>query len=323
MKSIISIMKRSFLVVSTTLFFSSMAHADSLYFQELKSLKKEPVYQAILDRKADFNVRTLAAKIKESEEVGLIGQVLRAPVSIGAFVVKKTSMPQLYAYVEGICRNLQMRMPTIYITNNKTSSFGADPTKTNSVKFYWSSGAILIGQDLLQNVSQQAVEAAICVELSHIKNNHMNKQIFVNWIVPQILAVSVPDESIGAFVIFHIGRFVLPRLVVGKMFEREADNFVIDTMQNAQGFIELCSYWQAQEQKVDADYDEVYAFLQSADISMIDTVLHYSSYAVLRTIHRANKLQRWIKRVTPLTGSQQYQVRIDRAKEHLAEHAQA
>ena len=190
-----------------------------------------------------------------------------------------------------------------------------------------SSGAILIGQDLLREASPKALEAAIAHQLCRVKYNHENKEWVIKWIMPVMVGCflrapnlpgsPVPDLSPRDRARYGVLSFIALRVLLAKRFEKQADRFVYEEMGNAEGLIELCTYWQHKEQRVDTEYDDVSEYLRTSNIALIDYIFYDLGYHFRRTGHRLHKLNRWIFRNTPLGSNQSYQTRINTAQQYL------
>lgn len=227
-------------------------------------------------------------------------------------------MPTLYQYVKNTCTQQDMRMPTIFITRDKTTFLGFSTAHSDSTKLLTSSGAILIGQDLLLETSQKALEAAIAYELAHIKFNHQNKYWFKDYITPllagPIAATLFPNRVARATPVIA---FILPRILIGKRFEKQADAFVYKTMNNAHGLIELCQYYQRKKQKTEDDYTDTYTFLTKADINFIHYIAGMLAYYPNYIGHQFSNMYDWFCYNTLLKPYQSNEARIKTAQEYL------
>lgn len=291
----------------------------NIYHQEFKQLRSKRFHGAILDRKAAVGPRFVLQFTENIEQVGFWGMLFRHTLAgQNPVAISSSSMPQLHAYVSDVCSQLGIRVPTIFVTKNKTTFFGNPTSYSASTKLLMSSGAICIGQDLLLDVSQKAVEAAIAHVLCEIKHNHQNKEILLTWIVPKIISRSLPIETRMDDIRNQIICLLLVRALIAKTFERQADAFVYADMNNADGFIELCSYWDRAEKKVDTDYDDAWAYLKQSRIGIFNSLNGNIIYFLSRTGHRFDKLQRWIRRNTFIGANQGYQARIDNAKNYVS-----
>ncbi len=291
---------------------------ESVYQQEFKALQQKPFYKTMLDRRSAGGPKNILANIENAKELNLFHRYLRGKLlASDPIVATADSMPLLHAFVKEVCIQQDMRMPTIFVTKNKATFFGGSTSHANSTKVLMSSGAILIGQDLLREVSPKALEAAIAHQLCHVKYNHENKEWLIKWIAPFMVASFLAKNHAHAKYRKTIICFIVARVLLAKRFEKQADRFAYETMDNAEGFIELCTYWQHKEQRVDTEYDEVSEYLRTSDIALSDHISYGLGYHLSRTDHRLHKLGRWIVRNTPLGSNQSYQTRINAAQQYL------
>lgn len=315
------VMKSLFIVLSVACFVNIQAltpQKGNLYQEEFKNLKEKRFYNIILDRRSPSGPRNLVKNIENAKELGLFARLLRGALVQNSVVVTGKSMPALYAYVRDVCKQFDMRIPTILITKNKENwFFGGSTIKSNSIKHLMSSGAILIGQDLLLESSPKALEAALAHELCHIKYNHDNKALLIEYALPTVVGMFLPVNAAVDMIRNQILTHVVTRLLLAKRFEKQADRFVYETMNNAEGLIELCRYMQKKEQKVDADYNDAYACLKGANISFLDYILNGIGYLTSRTDHRLHKVYKFIQRKTPVGSAQDYQTRINAAQKYM------
>jgi len=312
-----------FLVVASFGYFAcslALTPKDgNMYQQELQVLKERRFQGTMLDRKSASGPKNVLVFTENAEQVGFWGMLFRqAFIGQDPIAISSSSMPLLHGYVSAVCRKLDMRVPTIFVTKNKTTNLSNNTSNSGSTKILMSSGAILIGQDLLLDVSQQAVEAAVAHELCKIKHNHDNKEVFMKWIAPVVIASSLPSETLYDVNRNKLVSFLAVRALIAKTFQKQADKFVYADMDNADGLIELCNYWKHAEGKVDADYNDAWIYLKQADICLYNSLIGNLTYFFSRTGHRLDKLQRWIFRTTFLGGQQQYQSRIDAAHNYVA-----
>ncbi len=286
--------------------------AHNIYQEEFKALQSKPSYKILLDRRTDKRVQVMIADIENAHKVGFFGSLMRNELIFqGGVAIAADEMPQLHSYIRMICEHLGMRIPTLYITKDKNRDIvGGCTNQADSVKWAMSSGAILIGRDLLLEVSQKALEAAVARELFRINRNHDNKQYFMFWAIPGI--ITLLDSPVNG-----LATMVIARFLAGKHFEAQADRFVYETQNNAEGLIDLCGYWQKGEQKVDDDYGMVYRLLHTKTLSFFEYESAKDSYIQFYVSHLVNKAWRWIKRNTILTTKSTYASRIQAAQKYI------
>lgn len=314
----------------------SAGHAESSkYHQELKNLKKSDLHKTILDRQAHTGLRMILGGVENAKELRPFYRLLRSNLfAQGALVVTQERMPQLYEYVDALCKQQKMRTPTILITRNKPlpSITPGKYFETNSCKVLASSGAILISRDLLSETSEKAIEAALAYEIAHIKYNHGNKTVLVNWIAPYIVgqffrkkdlaaeALERATRPIAYFLkrrLFKAACWMVPRMLISKRFEQQADMFVYKTMDNAEGLIEFCKYLQHKEERRDTDYADTRASLKTAKIPLTDYLFLSLGYHFFKTGHKMHNAFKWIAHNTFLNSYQSNEARIKAAQDYL------
>ncbi len=297
---------------------------NNIYRQEFKALKKEPFYKTIFDRRSNALMSTMLAQLESGQELSLIDKCLLGDLLItNPVAISSAAMPQLHKYIDAVCAEHNMRKPTILITKSKTNILGLSTAYSSSAKYLMFKGAILIGQDLLLETSQKALEAAIAYELAHIKYNHENKDWFVKWIAPGVVSWIIPTLNPGARA-GQLLTWLLPRLLIAKRFEKQADMFVYKTMNNAEGLIELCRYFQHKEQRVEDEYAETKVLLNTAHVNFFTTYLPvWGSYQWSSLLHTCTNIKKWFIYNTFFFSSQSPQARIKAAQEYLDKQKQS
>jgi Zn-dependent protease with chaperone function len=302
------------------------AQSDSnVYRQEFKVLQKSPFYKTIFEQRSNSFLRETLRGVENAKELGILGRWLFVvtPILQGGVVVTEESMPKLYGYVNQVCSQQKMRTPTIFITKNKTQ--WPFDINSSSVKILGSKGAILIDQDLLEKTSEKAFEAAIAHEIAHIQSNHDNKDRAVKYIAPFAVSyllhkIHPPvfvDSGVINFTIFkEVAPFILPRMLIGKQFEKEADKFVY-SLNNVDGLIEYCQYLQEKEARAEADYADTGASLRLANISLFPYIPLALKYHFLNAGHKVYNAGKWIGHHTFLSPRQTYESRIKAAQRYL------
>ncbi len=324
-----NIIKNIYTALGLTLLATTLlgAHSESsVYHQELKALKKTPFHKTIFEQRSNPFLRETLRSVENAKELGILGRWLFVIGAVwrGGVVVTEESMPKLYGYVNQVCTQQKMRTPTIFITKNKTELLF--DVNTFSIKSLASKGAILINQDLLEKTSEKALEAAIAHEIAHIQYNHDNKNMVAKMILPGAASYFLLKINPHAFasrvgiisleVFNNIAPHLLPRMLIGKQFEKEADKFVY-TLNNANGLIEYCRYLQEKDTRTEADYTDTRASLRSADISLFPYLPLTLKYHFLNTGHQVYNAGKWIGHHTFLSKHQTYEARIKAAQQYL------
>jgi len=318
--------KNIYAILSLSILATGSMAASNAYRQELKDCKKTPIYKTILDRRSNGSLRKILAKIEIAKEHGVFHRLLRAKLLMvpNTVVITAESMPKLYGYVNDVCKQQNMRTPTILITRDKSFQV-VDPGKfiqSDSTKQFTSSGAILISQDLLLETSEKALEAAIAYEIAHIKYNHNNKTELGSYVFPPLaglMLTMVSPRAAQYSVVTSTAAFLLPRILIAKNFEKQADRFVYDTMNNAEGLIELCTYLQEKDGRNEADYADTRASLKTANIAFFAHLRYAMNYRLVNFGHKLNNAYKWLSHNTILTQYQSNKARIKAAQQYLEE----
>ncbi len=173
MKSISKIMIISALMASAAPL--STRSECGIYKAELKALKKKQPYKVMLDRHANGVLRDIIRDVENFKEMPQFQRMLRFMfLNMDTVVVTPATMPKLHGYVDSICKKQGIKTPVMFITKDKWC-FSA-----MAAKLFASSGGILIGQDLLNEVVDDELEAVIAHEVGHIVHNHINKSLATN-----------------------------------------------------------------------------------------------------------------------------------------------
>lgn len=121
--------------------------------------------------------------------------------AMGFVVANESRTPDLYNMVNKLAQKLSIPVPLILILKGNPLSTAAEHCgidfKCNA--FAWSLaqnfGLICIGEDLIQCLSRQELEAIVAHELSHIQHNHVPKQLVLTLL--SHLFASKLIESLG------------------------------------------------------------------------------------------------------------------------------
>lgn len=166
--------------------------------------------------------------------------------AMGFAVANESRTPHLYNIVNHMAQKLSLPVPLILIFTGNPLSTAAEHCgidfKCNA--FAWSLaknfGLICIGEDLIQCLSPQELEAIVAHELSHIHHNHVPKQILL-MVLFHIFGVKIIEAlglnnkavitSFGLAVnskVIHVSAFdVAPYildLITIKLFSRYCEN---------------------------------------------------------------------------------------------------
>lgn len=191
----------------------------------------------------------------------------------------------------------------------------------------------MIGQEFFYEVSDQEIEAIIAHEIGHIKYNHVNKSILV-----LIQATMLARNLIGKFkrnsMIIHPLEYkarqfalcsatrMIHSLIIGKSFERQADEFAYKVMGRGKGFIRFFERMEEEDRKKEADFVETYGIIENSkdNLRLIDRALLKTRYYFALV---EDKAFTWIYHNTRLGAHPSHEERIKAAKKYLAEHPEA
>jgi len=319
-----------FLTVLLISFHATVSpHNHGIYYSELKSFKKAPETKALFEEDVDGSSRTtqynlgvhnpiflengerglfsypqcdrinrtlslgnIKRQIMISKELSFINSVLTIGLcgqNDDLVIVTDKTMPALYEYVSSLSRKAKISTPFVFISLKNFSAF--------SRKILGFRGSIVIGQQLLHDVSDEELEALIAQQIAHIKYNHTNKKILVNGIA--LFACIIPTIS---------------SLFVSKPFARQADMFASKVAKKANGLITFYKRLEEKDHLRTAEYDEVSKMLteNAADMPTL-------SYLILNVGYYMGKLEHYIEEIYNGLAYPSNQERIDAAKQYLAQ----
>lgn len=319
------------LTFCSLLSFASYAKSTHEYRQEFENFKNSPRYEAIFNENAPRGMSNLQARIETGKELSVFQRFVRniffllEPVTINA-----TTMPKLYSYADTICKNQHITTPTIFITRDITAKQGM--FNAMAQKLLMSSGAIVIGQKMLLEASDAELEAVIAHELGHITYNHVNKQILLAYIsiIPARFLINwfADGKKWSDFEKAFYSGFLASKissLIIGKRFEKQADEFAYKVVGKGEGCIELFEDLKNRKQNYDDYYTKTYEILQESkkDLDLFDTVYLTTSYYLKNLNHEINNLYIWLYHNTPMGAHPSPEARIQAVKDYLESQKQA
>lgn len=319
--------KRVMLVIAV--FFSAqLVGADSgVYKEELKAWKKKKPYDVMFDKDADGILRGVLRDVDNFKAMTPFQRRLRFMfLSMDSVAVTPASMPKLYGYVASLCEKQGIEMPTVFITKDKWL-FNA-----MAAKLFMSSGGILIGQDLLNEVTDQELEAVVAHEIGHIVHNHINKMLATSIVssaaagalMSGALIYKFPTVSgknvISLFPASLVVGDIISSLIRGKRYERQADQFAYAKVGKGGGLIKFFERLQRKEQKAADDFDITSDVLSSARASLTfnDYLNLNLRYYIAKTGYKINSAFRWFYYHTPFGPHPSPESRIRDAREYTS-----
>ena len=290
-----------------------------IYKKELKELKKTT--PLIFDKHANATLRGIAKDTQNCKELGLLSRIIRSHflLVLDGVVVTAETMPQLYGYVNSIAQKQGITTPTVFIPQSK-GFFNAA-----ALKLFASSGGIIIGQDVINESSDNALEGVIAHEMGHIFHNHNNK----------ILATGALCIFLSEYAFYRMNPYrkhgPLPgllgvtasSLIIGKRFEKQADRFAYEKAGKGTGIIEFFELQKKKEQKSNDDFDVASKLLTDnrKHLSFDDYLFLNLSYYYAKTSHTLGQAMRWVYHHTPFGPHPSHDERIQAAKNYLASQA--
>lgn len=263
--------------------------------QEIANLKKHNAefkkeYQLKNDtlRSLLIDVRTMAFISDKHNSIDQItnyvffkvfpGPALNLAFPKGLVSVNATQAPLLHELIDNLAHKMNIAKPAIFITRDK-SIFNACASSLST-----NASLIIIGQKLLNSLSEQELRSVLAHELAHVKNNHVPKQLCCSLgiLTGSVLlwrylfcdvkkstdkttindATSRP-ETVGKALMF-IGAVIWAELLIlnfSRIFEKEADTDAIATTNDPQSFINMISKIEDEVEKEFNNYQEEYDYV--------------------------------------------------------------
>lgn len=314
------------LVFFSLLSLVSYAESTYEYKQEFETFKNSPRYEAIFNENAPQVLSNLQTSIEIDKELSYFQRFVRSVFFLfQPVVITAKTMPKLYAYADTLCERQHITTPTIFITRDITAKQGM--FNAMAQKLLMSSGAILIGQKMLLETSDAELEAVIAHEFGHIKYNHINKQLLTTYLslIPTTLASqwifgnnkSTDEAKMWVSVIMAI---YLSNIIIGKRFEKQADEFAYKVAGKGEGCIELFEDIKNRKNIYDDYYGKTYDILQEnkKDLSYFDSFFLTTDYYIASIGHTLNNLSLWFYYNTPFGPHPSPDARIKAVKDYLA-----
>lgn len=327
--------------------FQMQANQSGTYKQEFESLKNSDQYAVIFNKDYSLNVRTLRTSI-ENAKGEIKPTTLSKMISQDGLIITPSNMPKLYSYIATLCNTHNIAIPVILITtsNEMYNAFAS--------KIFWSKGIVVIGKELLLDVSDETLEAVLAHELGHIKHNHVNKSLAIltttliasavaaHYIVEryfkenkQLALVDIPFLHIPLMTIkvnteqeillAQIMAFIATSFIINKKFEKEADQFACQDANKAKGLI---TFFEGLQQKTN---DETNAWITTKNIlSSSKETIQKAEYNKLWYKYYINKAAKglsdaiiWTYYNTPFGPHPSPEARIKAAQQYLETAEQA
>jgi len=330
---------------------TGIVHAQSTYVyrQELEDFKTSSRYEVIFDKNANEDLRCIQRDIENYKQLSLLQRYIRSAfLSLDSVAISSDTMPKLYAYIDAMCKKEGVTTPTVFVTRQKEGFFNAA-----AQKLLISSGAIIIGHELLLESTDAELEAVVAHEIGHVKYNHINKTlgIYIASVIASAIPVSMYVASCpqynGDLTLFDSklnpkgykeclnglgkGAFIkvfLPLVIAGlathfiinKSFEEEADEFAFKDMDKGDGLIEFFKDLENREKSYDNGFGKTYEVLQkdSYKLAFYDSWQLTARYYFAEIGHAIDSAYNWVYYNTPLGAHPSPAERIKTVKAYLA-----
>lgn len=315
-------------IASIALFFYiNIGFAEQTYLQEFKAFKETAEYKEFFDNKdVASNLKNIQRDIYNHQQLSFIYRLLhKVFLDTDTIIVNSRTMPKLYSHIENICNEQKIKVPAIFISNKK-SIFNAF-----AAKLFLSCGGLLIGQKILNEVTDEELEAVIAHELGHIKYNHTNKMFALNRLIYIFVASWVYDRNpirMNDSFFTKIDKFqkndyqsniwaaLFTQLIIGKRFERQADEFAYKTVGKGRGLKQFMQRVIEKRKKYEAEITSSKALLQTHQqkFGTIDNLLFKIRFFFADELH---KLYYWLYYNTRLGAHPSPEARIETIEKYL------
>ena len=304
--------------------FMVLSGNHGIYYSELKAYKKDPATQEMFDEYAHSGLAKIQSDITIYKNLTFFQRFVRSAfLSQDVILVTPETLPKLYEYVDSICKKADIVTPAIFVTR-KDGFFNAF-----AQKLFTSTGGIIIGQKLMHDLSDEAMEAIVAHEIGHIKYNHINKMMalsVVDWLAYFALLKLLSNngrisESRKCFA--WIASSFVSVAVINKRFEKEADEFACKENGKSQGIIEFFEFILDKEQLREEEFVAIAELLQknSADLSLWSNMTLNLRYQLAKLGHNFSKAYKYVYHNTFLGAHPSPEARIAAARQYLQQEA--
>lgn len=302
----------------------------SSYMQEFKAFKHSPEYERMFAAGANSDVQNIQKDVDIFKALTFSQRLLRfAFMAYDIVLVTPQAMPRLYNFIDTLCKQNSIETPTIFIGLNE-GFFNAAASK-----LFKSTGAIIIGKQMLKETSESALEAILAHEIGHIKHNHVNKILLIlavsvaaghamSKLVDKLWVVDRENNSRKTATLMSIeyaSIFLLPSILINKRFEKEADTFACENG-HAHGVVETFEFFKERSDKADNDIvvisDKIVA--SKKNVTFTDYLQLKLRLGIVKVKHKFSKAYKWIYHNTPWGPHPSPNARIEAAQEYIATH---
>lgn len=330
--------KKLLAVFTTMLLFGFVYSSTHVYIEELNNFKNSPDYQLIFKDNQDTHplLQVTERNLVNYKQLSSLQRLIySAFLALDTIVITPDTMPQLYAFIDDICAKAKIKTPVVFLTREK-GFFNAA-----AQKLLMSTGAVVIGQKLLLETSQEELEAVICHEIGHLKHNHSNKHTAIalsTLLVAGASSYYLSKQALGradidpalewmrpllqlmpyvvAGKIASLAVALIPPFIINKRFEKEADEFA-KTMGKSAGLIAFFKRLQAKQASLDHDFEHTRGMLDANknNLSWSDYLELSASYYLTKW---HNKAYTWLYYNTSLGQHPSPEARIQEVQDYVA-----
>lgn len=296
-----------------------------VYKQEFQTFKSLPQFQRAFNENANYAMGTLCADIETRKQLSFMYRALFYPILSDCILISRETMPALYGYVESVCAQHSIKIPYIFISRDVSSKKGLFNAFVS--KLLLSAGCVVIGQRLLLDASDAALEAVIAHELGHVKYNHVNKIIALRLAVLAFLHYMDPcnSQDVLKATAKAYQAIVLADILIGKRFEKQADCFSYKTVGKAEGCKAFFNDLINREKVYNDDFKKTYALLQQAkpELTLTDSALLTTRYYCNSFFNVLRRASLWLAYHTPLDPHPSPEARLKTVESYMASEQQA
>lgn len=323
------------IIVISMLTSVGQVYSGDVYKKELTAFITKPDVNYIFDKKVDPAFAFLHKDIENYKELSCVERLARLPFMLSeAVVVTRQTMPNLYAYIDALCKKNNIATPTVFISTRK-SIFNAF-----AAKLFTSAGGILICQKLLIDASDSELEAVVAHEIGHIKHNHTNKTLLLNiglfisiWgCIDYLSKKSNCSQNVTNFFIktmmTDLSVSLIAPLIINKRFEKQADEFACNQAGKSQGLIKFFEGVEKRELDQEKQYRQDCLNTQTvlednkSQLSDDNYAALEQQFAVIKFQYKIMNWSKWLYYNTPYGAHPSHQERIAAAKKYVSDEDQ-
>lgn len=313
---------------------NSLSFAESKkYLNEFKLFKKSDAHQVLFDYEDTWHsISDLQRDLHNCKQLSFLQRFVRFMFfDMDTVIVTPQTMPQLFEYVDTLCKTNNMATPIIFIPAQK-GFFNAAAAKF----LCCNSGGIVIGQKMLKEANDEELESVLAHEIGHIKHNHVNKFLGLNLFIAialnkfldfqfnlELQNISAGQKTAISVLKKFYSFFYAPlitKLIIGKHFEKQADEFAYKTMHKGTGLKSFFETIIKKHNEQSQSFDKIKLQLKEArpDLSLLDYGILNLRYFVAKFGFTIHKINRWIYHNTRLGAHPSPEARIETIEKYLS-----